>query len=147
MIYFEAREEMNEVKLSLPDKERSKELVKPLSLDKFAELPTELKKSGLAHPKEFKALVLAGKDSSPRYFVFDTYSLWDLLCAVDEKYEKNVSNKEYVYHNPIGWLIDAIEPHLPLNPKVIAKLKKNIEEAKKTGLVPFKKIKADLGLA
>jgi hypothetical protein len=125
----------------------TKEPVKLETLEKFASVPKELKASGLAFPKEFKVAVVVDKENSPRYFVFDTYSLWDLLCAFDEKFEKHVSTKEYVFHNPVGWLIDAIEEHLPLNPKLILKLKKGIEEAKKLGLVPFEKIKQELGLA
>ena len=122
----------------------TKEVVKLQTLDKLAAVPKELR---LAFPKEFKAAVVTDKKGSPRYFVFDTYSLWDLLCAFDEKFEEEVSTKEYVLHNPVGWLIDAIEKHLPINPKLILRLKRGIEEAKKLGLVPFEKIKQELGLS
>ena len=128
--------------IKLPTKQRAK----LETLEKFAAVPKELKKSGLAFPKEFKAAVVVDKQGSPQYFVFDTYSMWDLLCAFDEKFEEQVSTKEYVFHNPVGWLIDAIEAHLPLNPRLILKLKKGIEEAKSLGLVPFEKIKRRLGL-
>jgi hypothetical protein len=119
-------------------------VVKLQTLDKFTAIPKELR---LAFPKEFKAAVVTDKKGSPRYFVFDTYSLWDLLCAFDEKFEAEVSAKEYVLHNPVGWLIDAIERHLPINPKLVIKLKRGIEEAKKLGLVPFEEIRHRLGLA
>ena len=125
---------------------RARELVKLEKLEKFAGLPADLKKSGL-NIKDFKAGVVMDKNGSPKYFVFDTYSLWDLLCVVDEKFEANVSSKEYIFHNPVGWLVDAIETHLPINPKLALRLKKGIEEAKKLGLVPFEKIKRELGLS
>ena len=124
----------------------SKALVRLESLDKFVRMPKELKTSGLAFSKDFKAGVVVDVKGSPKYFVFDTASLWDLLCAIDEKYEANVSTKEYVLHNPVGWLIDEIEAHMPLNPKLIAKLKKGIKEAEKLGLVPYEKVKHELGL-
>ena len=122
----------------------SKEPVKLELLQKFASLPEELK-SGMS--KNFKAAVVVDKKGSPKYFVFDTYSMWDLLCAFDAKFEESVSSKEYVFHNPLGWLIDAIEVRLPINPKLALRLKKGIEEAKKLGLVPFEKIKHELGLS
>lgn len=125
----------------------AKSPVKLESLEKFAILPKELKKSGLAFPKDFKAAVVTDKNGSPKYFVFDTYSMWDMLCAFDEKFEETASSKEYVFHNPVGWLIDAIESHLPINPALVLKLKKGIEEAKKYGLVPFEKIKHKFGMA
>jgi hypothetical protein len=126
-----------------------KEPVKLEALSKFTSeaSPKNLKKLGLAFPKKFKAAVVVDKKGSPRGFVFDTYSLWDLLCAFDETYEAGVSDKKYVYNNPVGWLIDEIESHLPLNPKLAARLKKNIEEAQKTGYIPFKEVAAKLGLA
>ncbi|MEW5759116.1 MAG: hypothetical protein AB1755_06625 [Candidatus Omnitrophota bacterium] len=125
----------------------AKEMVKLEALEKFVEAPKELKKFGLAYPKDFKGAVIKDRNGAPKYFVFDTYSLWDFLCAIDTKLEAQVSSKEYVFHNPVGWLIDAIEECLPLNPKLITKLKKGIDEAKKLGLVPFDKIKHKLGLA
>ncbi len=125
----------------------AKQLVKLEALEKFAAIPKELKKPGLIPSKNFKSAVIVDKKGSPKYFVFDTYSLWDLLCTVDTKFEENVSSKEYVFNNPVGWLIDAIEPHLPVNPKLILRLKKGIDEAKKLGLVPFEKIKHELDLS
>lgn len=122
------------------------QLVKLESLKEFTTVPKELKKAGL-NIKDFKAGVVVDKNGSPKYFVFDTYSLWDLLCVIDEKLEEEVSSEKYVFHNPVGWLIDAIEAHLPINPKLALKLKKGIEEAKKLGLVPFAKIKHELGLS
>ena len=124
----------------------AKELVKLENLEKFALFPKNMKALGFASPKEFRAAVLSGKDGVPKYFVFDTYSLWDLLCVVDEKYEKRATAKEYVTQNPVGWLIDAIEAKLPVNPKLAARLKRGIQEAQVSGLVPFEKIKAKLRL-
>ena len=139
---------------SISDKE-SKSLIKlsakgPVKLEvleKFATIPKELKKSGSLSAKNFKAAVVVDKNGAPKYFIFDTCSLWDLLCTIDTKFEEGVSSKEYVFHNPVGWLIDVIEEHLPINPQLVVKLKKGIEEAKKLGLVPFEKIKRELGLA
>jgi len=122
-----------------------KEPVKLEALGKFATLPKELKKS--ISSKDFKAAVVVDKTGAPKYFVFDTPSLWDILCAVDTKFEESVPAKEYVFHNPIGWLIDAIEARLPINPKLVLRLKKGITEAKRLGLVPFAKIKEKLELS
>jgi hypothetical protein len=123
----------------------AKEPVKLELMERFAALPNELKKE-ISH-KNFKAGVVVDKKGSPKYFVFDTYSFWDLLCAFDTKFEESVSAKEYVFHNPVGWLIDAIETHLPLNPKLVSKLKRGILEAKKLGLVSFEKIKHELEIS
>ena len=122
-----------------------REPVKLEALEKFAVVPKELKSSLAIN--DFKAGVVLDKNGSPQYFIFDTCSLWDVLCAFDAKFEENVSAKEYVFHNPVGWLIDAIEVHLPINPKLVLRLKKGIEETKKFGLVPFEKIKHELGLS
>ena len=125
-----------------------KNLVKLEKLTKFSTVSAkELKNAGLASPKDFKAGVITDKGGSPKYFIFDTYSLWDMLCAFDAKFEENAPAKEYVYRNPVGWLIYAIETHLPVNPKLALKLKKGIDEARKLGLVPFEKIKHELGLS
>lgn len=120
--------------------------VRVMSLRSFAALPASVKAS-LAFPKDFKAGVIVDKHGSPRYVVFDSRSLWDLLCAVDTTLEAQVSDEAYVRHNPVGWLIDAIEAHLPLNPKVVTKLKKGLEEAQRLGVVPFERIKQQLGLS
>ena len=114
-------------------------------LSRFAAVPKPIK-ALLAHPRNFKGAVVADTRGSPRYFVFDTYSLWDLLCAIDTAFEERVSDKAYVFENPVGWLIDAIEAHLPLNPGVVVKLKKGLEEAKRLGTIPFEQVKQRLGL-
>lgn len=125
----------------------AKDLVKIQELKEFAAVPKNLKASGLVFPKDFKAAVMLDKKGSPKYFVFDTYSLWDLLCAADAGLEESVSDEAYVHKNPVGWLIDAIEKHLPLNPKLITRLKKGIEEARQTGLIPLEKAVKKLGLS
>lgn len=116
-----------------------------ISVPTFAALPASVKAS-LAFPKDFKAGVVIDKEGTPRYVVFDSRSLWDFLCVVDTVLEEQVSDETYVRRNPVGWLIDAIEAHLPLNPKVVAKLKKGFEEAQRLGVVPFERIKQQLGL-
>ena len=108
--------------------------------------PKDLKRAGLAHAKDFKAAVVVDHAGSPRYFVFDTYSLWDVLCAADERLEARLPAREYVLRNPVGWLIDAIEAHLPLNPKLVARLKKGVVEAGRTGVVPFERVMRAVGL-
>lgn len=120
--------------------------VKVMALKTFADVPKDLKGAGLAFANDFKAAVVIDKAGAPQYFVFDTYSLWDVLCAADEKLEARLPAREYVLRNPIGWLIDAIEAHLPLNPKLITRLKKGIEEAGRVGVVPFERVKQALGL-
>ena len=130
----------NVVKLS------TKDLVKLEGIEKIVPLPKNLKALGFTSPKEFKAAVLSGKDGTLKYVVFDTSSLWDLLCAIDERFEEEAPAEKYLTKNPVGWLIDAIESKLPVNPKLITRLKKGIEEAKNSGLVPFEKIKLKLGL-
>ena len=121
--------------------------VKVEPLTHFAELPPSLKTAGLAFPKEFQAAVVMDRGGTPRYFVFDTPSLWDLLCAADEAFEKAADAKTYVSRNPVGWLIDAIEAHLPLNPRLVAKLKRGLKEATTRGLVSFEKVMGELGLS
>ena len=124
-----------------------KDPVRVVSLQAFANAPHALKAAGLAHAKDFKAAMVVDHAGTPRYVVFDTYSLWDVLCAADEKLEARLPAREYVLRNPVGWLIDAIEAHLPLNPKLVARLKKGIEEAGRVGVVPFERVKRALGLA
>ena len=121
-----------------------KEVLRVESMGKFAIVPKDLKKKGFAFPKNFKALVLKSQNGSPKYFVFDTQSLWDMLCAADEKFEEKASPEEYWYSNPVGWLVDEIESRLPVNPKLTERLKKNLREAEKLGLVPFLTIKEKL---
>jgi hypothetical protein len=124
----------------------NKETVKLEPLGRFAKMPKELKNEGLAFPGKFKAAVIVGKDHLPRYFVFDTRSFWDLLCAFDAVFEKFVSTEAYTSRNPFGWLIDTIESYLPLKPAFSRELKKSIAEAQKLGIVPFERIKRKLGL-
>ena len=126
-------------------KRSPKEPVKVITLQAFTNASRALKAAGVAHAKDFKAAVVVDKAGTPRYFVFDTYSLWDLLCAADEKLEARLPAREYVMRNPVGWLIDAIEAHLPLNPKLVARLKKGVEEAGRVGVVPFERVKRTLG--
>mgnify|MGYP001567919044 CR=1 FL=1 len=123
-----------------------KEPVKVEPLAKVATLPKAVKAS-LASPNAFKAAVVTGKTGAPRYFVFDTPSLWDLLCVIDAKFEETASTEEYVLRNPVGWLIDAIEAHLPLQPTLVAKLKRGLDEAVTRGTVSFEQVKRNLGLS
>ena len=132
------------MKPNLLIKPSTKNLVKIQDLRRFAAVPKNLKSSGLAFSKDFKAAVLLNKKGSPGYFVFDTHSLWNLLCAIDSKYEESASAKKYIHENPVGWLIDAIESHLPVNPKLIQKLKRGIREAEKSGFISLEKVMFEL---
>ena len=134
------------MKPKLPSRLPAAKLVKAEPLERFAVMPKELK-AQLASPKDFKAAVIVDHKGSPKYFLFDTCSLWDLLCAADSQFEKTASAKEYIFHNRLGWLIDAIEERMPINPRLIARLKKGIKEAQKLGTVPLDKIKRSLGSA
>ncbi len=127
-------------------KRSNRESVKLEALGKLVKMPKELTR-GLAFPKEFKAGVIVDRENAPRYFVFDASSLWDMFCAFDERFEKTASTEEYVHHNPFGWLVDAIESILPLNPKLVVKLKRGIAQAEKLGFVPFRKIMRRFGLS
>ena len=124
----------------------AKETFKLQALEKLVPIPKTFKK-GLAFPKDFRAAVIMDSKKELRYFVFDVKSFWDMLCVFDEAFEKTASTEEYFDQNPMGWLIDAIEKHLPLNPKFIHDLKRSIKEAEKLGTVPFEKIKEKLGIA
>ena len=122
-----------------------REVVKAQPIEKFVRLPKTVKK-GLAFPKAFKALVITDKANTPKYFVFDAASLWDLVCVFDENFERFAPSKAYVNHNPFGWMIDALEAHFPLNSQFVRRLKKGIQRAGKLGLVPFSRIKRQLDL-
>ena len=117
--------------------------LKLVPLDETAGLPKSLKaKDGLAFPKEFKAGVVVDKTGAPKYFVFDSRSLWDMLCVFDEKYESVAPAEEYISKskNPLGTLIDHIEAALPLNPKFIGKLENGVKEARISGFVSLKEV-------
>ena len=98
--------------------------------------------------KGSKAGVVLDKDGIPRFFIFDTLALLDVLSAIDEAIAGKLPHKDYYSRkfNPAGWLIDELEAKLPLNPKYIDSLKKAISEAEKKGWVPFERIQAELSL-
>lgn len=109
-------------------------IAKPLMPKKVISLPASAKLAPFADFarqagvkfKDSGSLVISDKDNNPKIFVFDAYSLWDLLCNLDERLEKVLSSKEYIFKNPVGWLIDTIEGQLPARPEVLAE----IEEAR-----------------
>lgn len=39
-----------------------------------------------------------------------------------------LSSKEYIFKNPVGWLIDTIEEQLPTRPEVLAEIAKARQE-------------------
>ena len=79
------------------------------------------RKAGIAF-KDNGSLVVYDLNKQPRVFAFDAYTLWDILCTLDEKLETVLEPKEYIFNNPVGWLIDAIEETLPISPKIMATL-------------------------
>ena len=66
---------------------------------------------------------------------------------MDGVFEEKVPAEEYIFRNPVGWLIDAIEPHLPLDPRIVDKLKKGLREAKKVGTIPLERLEEELELS
>ncbi len=98
--------------------------------------------------KGSRAGVVVDRKGIPCLFIFDTFALLDVLSEIDEKLIDRLTDEEYHSReaNPAGWLIDAIETKLPLNPKYIASLKKAIKEAKKKGWIPFERIERELSL-
>lgn len=85
------------------------------------------RKAGITF-KDRGSLVVYDENEEPRVFAFDAYTLWDILCTLDEKLETVLEPKEYIFNNPVGWLIDAIEETLPINPTVMATLKQTRED-------------------
>lgn len=88
------------------------------------------RKAGFKY-KDNGSIVIYDKDKNPKVFAFDAYTLWDILCTLDEELELMLDAKDYVFNNPVGWLIDAIEETLPVNPKIIAACEKAIQEYKR----------------
>lgn len=95
-----------------------------------------------------RAGVVVDREDNPQLFIFDTSALLDVLSRIDEALVDRLSPREYHSKavNPAGWLIDEIEEKLPLKPEYIQSLKDAIDEAKKKGWVPFKKIERELEL-
>lgn len=83
--------------------------------------------------KGSQAGVILDKNNSPRFFVFDVFAFLDVLSKIDESLIDKLSDEEYVDRsiNPAWWLIGEIEERLPLSPKYVTELKKEVTEAKK----------------
>ena len=99
--------------------------------------------------KGSRAGAILDQQGTPRYFVFDTRALLDVLSVVDEALSDRLSSEEYYSKtaNPAGWLIDHLEARLPVSRSYVSSLKSAIGEAQKKGWIPFKKIKSAMQFA
>ena len=93
--------------------------------------------------------VVLDRAGGPRYFVFNTNALLDVLSEIDESLLECLSSEDYYSKvaNPAGWLIDRLESKLPLSADYVYSLKSAIGEAQKKGWISFKKIEAELQLS
>lgn len=92
---------------------------------------------------------IVDKNGTPRFFIFDSFALLDVLSAIDEKLVDRLSTEAYHSKtiNPAGWLIDHIEERLPLTSAYVQTLRDAIAEAEEKGWIPFEIIEKDLNLA
>ena len=99
--------------------------------------------------KGSQAGVMLDRAGAPRYFIFNTEALLDVLSEIDESLSYRLSSEEYYSKtaNPAGWLIDRLETHMPLSAKYVQSLKSAIGEAQKKGWIPFRKIETELSFA
>lgn len=99
--------------------------------------------------KGSQAGVVLDHTGVPRYFVFNTDALLDVLSAIDESLFEHLSSEAYYSKtvNPAGWLIDKLEGQLPVSEGYVESLKSAIDEAQKKGWIPFKQIESELRLA
>ena len=93
--------------------------------------------------------VVLDRAGVPRYFVFNTHALLDVLSEIDEPLADRLSSEEYYSKtaNPAGWLIDELEKNLPLSGDYVDSLKSAIGEAQKKGWISFRKIETELSSA
>ena len=98
--------------------------------------------------KKSKAAVVVDNNDVPRFFIFDTFALLDLLSQIDDALVDRLSPEDYHSKgvNPSGWLIDEIESRLPLKKNFVLSLKKALKQGQKEGWIPFSQIKFDLDL-
>jgi len=103
-------------------------------------------KSAFPLKKSSRAGVVIDRQGTPKFFIFNTSALLDVLSEIDERLVDHLSSAQYYSKatNPAGWLIDEIEKKLPLHPEFILSLRDAIDEAKKKGWVPFEKIQQEL---
>ena len=99
--------------------------------------------------KGSQAGVVLDRAGAPRYFVFNTNALLDVLSEIDEPLADRLSSEEYYSKtaNPAGWLIDELEKRLPLSLDYVDSLKSAIGEAQKKGWISFQKIETELSRA
>lgn len=99
--------------------------------------------------KGSQAGVVLDRAGAPRYFIFNTNALLDVLSEIDEPLADRFSSDDYYSKttNPAGWLIDELEQKLPLSSDYVDSLKSAIGEAQKKGWISFRKIEAELSLA
>jgi len=99
--------------------------------------------------KGSQAGVVLDRAGAPRYFIFNTHALLDVLSEIDEPLADRLTSEEYYSKsaNPAGWLIDRLESKLPLSTDYVDSLKSAIGEAQKKGWIPFRKIETELSRA
>ena len=85
---------------------------------------------GISLPKSFGAAVGFDKDKRPAWFLFDSYSFWELLCQIDEKLFETLPDKEYD-SNLVGKLIDEIESKWPFTKEDREQIKREYKSALK----------------
>ncbi len=92
--------------------------------------------------KGSKAGIVADRNGTPRWFIFDTFALLDVLSRIDEGLVDRLSNEDYHSKkaNPAGWLIDEIESKLPLSDSFV----QSLDEAEKHGWISAEEMKKRL---
>ncbi len=96
--------------------------------------------------KGSKAGVVMDGKGTPRWFIFDTFALLDVLSKIDGRLVDTLSPQDYHSKkvNPAGWLIDEIESKLPLSDSFVQSLNEAIDEAEKHGWISMEEMKKRL---
>lgn len=127
-----------------------KQLTKIKSLTRPASLKSAVKfKSwnkftpGFKLNKNSRAGVFLNKKNAPQAFIFDTWSLLDILSEIDDALLDKLSDADYYSKavNPAGWLIDAIETKLPLANEFTESLKQEVTKAKNGETVSWNQVR------
>ena len=86
---------------------------------------------GISLPERFRAAVAFDSEKRPRWFLFDMFAFWELLCRVDEVLAETLPNEEYFSKNPVGGLIDKLEGRWPFKEESKAAIRREYERALK----------------
>lgn len=90
--------------------------------------------------------VIVDKKGFPLGFVFGRDAFISFLTAIDEEFEKKVTNPKQAFTNPAGKLIDLIEENLRVNPEFVKDLKTSLKKTKKEDWIPLTEIKRVLNV-